>query len=158
MPKKDITDMEKIVIAGILVLGREYLPTAFRMCHNCKTSNEQSISVMQSRWWASKRLSEFKEKVKDLLCGNSIGGGNDLKTRDGIVNQLISATKQTKGKDSISGLQTLAKMQGYDKPIEESEGKEQRTYFLPWVSVCRTCELMKLYQKIIEGQNKQNEK
>ena len=74
---------------------------------------------------------------------------NELKTREGLISNLIDSVSVISGKDKVSGLQTLAKLQGFDKP-EESNEEEKRTYFLPWVSHCRTCQLMKLYKQVTE--------
>lgn len=76
---------------------------------------------------------------------------DELRTRDGLINNLIDSVSVISGKDKVSGLQTLAKLQGFDKP-EETNEDEKRTYFLPWVSHCRTCQLMKLYKQVTEQQ------
>lgn len=81
---------------------------------------------------------------------------DELRTRDGLINNLIDSVSVISGKDKVSGLQTLAKLQGFDKP-EETNEEEKRTYFLPWVSHCRTCQLMKLYKQVTE-QEQQAEK
>lgn len=81
---------------------------------------------------------------------------NELQTREGIIKNLINSVSGISGKDKVSGLQTLAKLQGFDKP-EETNEDEKRTYFLPWVSHCRTCQLMKLYKQVTE-QEQQAEK
>ena len=78
---------------------------------------------------------------------------NELQTREGLIKNLINSVSVISGKDKVSGLQTLAKLQGFDKPDESNE-EEKRTYFLPWVSHCRTCQLMKLYRQTIEQQEK----
>lgn len=78
---------------------------------------------------------------------------NELQTREGLIKNLINSVSVISGKDKVSGLQTLAKLQGFDKPDESNE-EEKRTYFLPWVSHCRTCQLMKLYRQMIEQQKK----
>lgn len=71
---------------------------------------------------------------------------DELRTRGGIIDNLINEVSIVHGKDAIGGLQTLAKLQGYDKP-DEAEQDERRRYFLPWVSRCRNCALMKLYRE-----------
>jgi hypothetical protein len=58
---------------------------------------------------------------------------DEYKTRSGLIDKIITQVNITSGKEAISGLQTLAKMQGLDKP-EEQEQDERRKYFLPWVS------------------------
>lgn len=150
--KKDLTPKEKIALVGIELLGREYLGDGFAMCHpKTKTESESSLSVMRSRWYASPMAKAFRLEIRAKMVGVATASGHDLTTREGVLSQLISSVKATSGKDSISGIQTLAKMQGFDRPAEESDQQERRTYFLPWVSNCRKCELMRIY---IETQNK----
>ena len=149
MKKQELNEKEKIALAALVVLGREYLPTAFAMSHpKAKTQSEASLKVMHSRWYASPLCKEFREEVKNGILGVAFSDGNDLTTREGIIGELITATKQTQGKDAVGALQTLAKLQGFDRPDERNEQKERRRYFLPYVSNCRNCELMKLYREI----------
>lgn len=151
MKKQELNEKEKIALAALVVLGREYLPTAFAMSHpKAKTQSEASLKVMHSRWYASPLCKEFREEIKNGILGVAVADGNDLTTRQGVITELINATKQTQGKDAVGALQTLAKLQGFDKPDERNENEERRRYFLPYVSNCRNCELMKLYNDIQE--------
>lgn len=147
--KSDLTTKEKIAIVGCMVLGREYLSDAFAVSHpQVQTKAEASLKVMQSRWWASDPAKAFRQEITDRLTGTSIVTGNDLRSRDGIVSELITAVKQSRGKDAVSGLQSLAKLQGLDKPDEGREEEEKRRYFLPYRSRCRGCRLMQIYMDI----------
>ncbi len=154
MQKKTVlNDREKIALAAVEVLGRDYLTTAFKMCHpRTSTTSENSLKVMVSRWYASDLCKAFRDELADRLAHNVSMNGADLRTREGIVQRLISATASSQGKDELNGLVTLAKLQGYDRPQEESIESEKRTFFLPWVSRCKNCALMKLYKEV---QNKE---
>lgn len=77
---------------------------------------------------------------------------NEYKTRSGLIEKIITQVNITTGKEAISGLQTLAKMQGLDKPDEQTE-EERRKYFLPWVSHCRSCKLMAIYKEILNAKS-----
>lgn len=146
--KKELSQAEKIAVCGVMLLGREYLPTAFSMSHpQAKTTSETSLKVMRSRWWAADLVQQFRADITARLAGTAIATGNDLTTRDGLISELIVAVKQSKGKDTISGLQSLAKLQGLDKPGDQ-ETREMRTYFLPWRSKCRGCRLMQIYKEV----------
>lgn len=72
-------------------------------------------------------------------------------SREGLLEMAQKNLRRLTGKDELQGIQFVAKMQGLDKP-EEKAGDEHRTYFLPWVSHCRSCALMKAYIKSKEGQ------
>ncbi len=150
--KSDLNIQEKIAMCGVMLLGRDALPVAYAMSHpKAKTTSASSLNVMQSRWYASTLAKAFRDDMQSKLSRIYIDQGADLRTRDGVLSELISSVKATTGKDSVSGLQTLAKMQGFDKPEEGDDQKERRVYFLPWVSHCRTCALMKAY---IESKSK----
>lgn len=72
-------------------------------------------------------------------------------SREGLLEMAQKNLRRLTGKDELQGIQFVAKMQGLDKP-EEKAGDDHRTYFLPWVSHCRSCALMKAYIKSKEGQ------
>lgn len=149
MKKQELNEKEKIALAALVVLGREYLPTAFAMSHpKAKTQSEASLKVMHSRWYASQLCKEFREEVKNGILGVAVADGNDLTTRQGVINELITATKQTKGKDAVGGLQTLAKLQGFDRPDERAEQEERRRYVLRWLSKCQNCKLMEIFLEV----------
>ena len=90
-------------------------------------------------------------KKKEIIKGdeNNVKKYNskerdELKTRPGIIAKLIEEVTNVAGKDAISGLQTLAKLQGFDKPDEINE-EEKRFFVLPYLSNCRSCKLMQVY-------------
>ena len=93
-----------------------------------------------------------KKTVQDLEANLSEEEKNEYKTRSGLIEKIITQVNITSGKEAISGLQTLAKMQGLDKPDEQTE-EERRKYFLPWVSHCRSCKLMAIYKEIINAKS-----
>jgi len=89
-----------------------------------------------------------RDQIKEIEESMSEEERDEFKTRSGLIEKIITQSTLTSGKDAISALQTLAKLQGFDKPDEDQQ-EEKRSYFLPWVSHCRSCALMKLYQKTI---------
>ena len=80
--------------------------------------------------------------------------GNELTTRTGILSRLRQISGSLAGKDELSAIQLLAKMQGFDRP-DERETAEKRVYFLPWVSSCRNCALINIYNKVRAREGKQ---
>lgn len=161
---KDLKDSEKIAIAGMALLGKDYHRAAFLLCHpKTKTTNEGTLNVSVSRWINNPQIKKYREELRELIETGSVTPKNqkrvgrpkkeipnDLTTREGIVKQLIDATSYTEGKDSVSALQTLAKLQGYDKPTEKDQD-DKRSYFLPWVSHCRSCRLMQSYKNVMQA-------
>ena len=162
--KVELPDMEKVAVAAITILGKDFHRLAFLMSHpRSKSREENTLNVSVSRWINSPLVKSYKAQLQELIeTGKATPQQakkagrpkkeipNDLTTREGIVKQLIDATSYTEGKDSVSALQTLAKLQGYDKP-DAKEQDERRSYFLPWVSHCRSCRLMKSYQNAMQA-------
>ena len=147
--KEHLSTPEQICMAAVMLLGREILEQAFLLCHpRTKTDNAYSLNVMCSRWYASDLCKNFRKDMLNKIARISSENGADLTTRSGIISELITAVKSSSSaKDSISGLQSLAKLQGLDKPTD-SEMKETRTFFLPWRSKCRACALMKIFREL----------
>lgn len=65
-------------------------------------------------------------------------------TRKGILDEMIKNISVLTGKDAASALQTIAKIQGLDKPDEITE-EDRRIFVLRFLSHCQTCKLMRLY-------------
>ena len=162
--KVELPDMEKVAVAAITILGKDFHRLAFLMSHpRSKSREENTLNVSVSRWINSPLVKSYRAQLQELIeTGKATPQQakkagrpkreipNDLTTREGIVKQLIDATSYTEGKDSVSALQTLAKLQGYDKP-DAKEQDERRSYFLPWVSHCRTCRLMRSYERATQA-------
>lgn len=68
-------------------------------------------------------------------------------TRKGLIEEMIKDLPVIPGKDRVNILQSLAKIQGLDKPDEEAE-EDRRIFVLRWLSHCRTCKLMREFLAI----------
>lgn len=128
-------------------------------------TNKPSLKILINRIKNHQNPVTLKKEQQEIIRNNTLLGDdgkplteeekeeirNELQTREGIIKNLINSVSVISGKDKVSGLQTLAKLQGFDKPDESNE-EEKRTYFLPWVSHCRTCKLMQIYTQTINEQ------
>lgn len=147
--KLNLTIAEQIAMCGVVLLGKEVLPVAFQMCHpKTKTTAAASLEVMQSRWYASPLAKAFREDIRNKLARIATTEGADLKSREGVLERLITNTQSATGKDELQGLLAVAKMQGFDRPVDDTGKEEKRTFFLPWVSNCRACALMRMYMDV----------
>ena len=70
-------------------------------------------------------------------------------TRKGLIDEMIKNISVLTGKDAAQALQSIAKLQGLDKPDEGTE-EERRKFVLRWLSSCRTCKLMRVFLEIQE--------
>ena len=146
--KRELSVADKIGLAAVEVLGRDYAENAFRLAHHVSTQNKQSFNVQLSRWLNSSKAKEFRQAVRNKISKTATVEGADLRTREGLVDAMVASVASTQGKDAVQGLTTLAKLQGFDKPTEETPDVEKRVYFLPWVSNCRACKLMEIFRQV----------
>ena len=103
----------------------------------------------------SGKKKEINQGQKDTIKKINESEKDELKTRPGIIAKLIEEVTNVAGKDAISGLQTLAKLQGFDKPDEINE-EDKRFFVLPYLSVCRSCKLMQVYCELKHQEHQEN--
>lgn len=159
---------EKVILAFALAAGAPYADayriitrqkigiTAAQCETECKQliNNNPGIKILIHRIKNHQNpITLTKEKQKEIKEEEikkeiSEEAENEYKTRQGLIKKIINSVYSSSGKEEITGLTTLAKMQGFDKPDEQTE-EEKRVYFLPWVSNCRSCALMKMYRDVI---------
>ena len=93
---------------------------------------------------------EVKEANKEkIMKDEGEGAGDELATRSGLTKKMRQEIAFIHGKEAVSGLMTLAKLEGFDKEDNRTE-EEKRKYFLPWRSRCRGCKLMQIFRQLEE--------
>lgn len=148
--KISLTMRDEIALAGVAILGKSYIDEAFKMARNIKTENPDSIAKMRSSWFCAPLAVEFMRNIKkqfaDVVLENIDGEGEGLSEAQLIrlIERSIVGETDMKKKGDLS----LKLMQWKRDASIDSEGKEVRHFFLPWVSHCKTCELMKLYLNV----------
>lgn len=155
--QRDLSLQDQVGLAAVAVLGRSFAKVAYMMAYPSTKSNQASLGVQISRWLNDQKSKDFIQQVKNGMAQVVIPDSvniEDLTSRQGIIDSLITATAQTTGKDKIGGLTTLAKLQGFDRP-EQDEKPDQRRFFLAWKSDCRRCELMRLFRQV-QSENKKS--
>lgn len=108
-----------------------------------RIKNKQNPATFQKQQQQNLTARAQAKEIEEQMTSEE---RDEFKTREGLIEKIITQSSLVNGKDAISALQTLAKLQGFDKP-EGADQDEKRTYFLPWVSHCRSCQLMKAYIK-----------
>ena len=159
----------KDVIFLYAIAGGAPLADAARVIYNikeiytaekCEQKAKQFVkdhpgaAVLLNRIKNNKSIKPTKKELEDIKNktqkeGEGDNNKDEYTTRAGLVSKIITEVRECSGKDAISGLQTLAKMQGLDKPDEETI-EDARKFFLPWVSSCKSCNLMRLFREISE--------
>lgn len=123
------------------------IEAAEQRCNDFLSSNP-GMKVLIVRLKNNKnKLARVKEEENKEGREIEEGKGDEFCTRDGLVKNLIYTVNSCQGKDRANILMTLAKLQGLDKP-EEGENEEKTVFYLPYISKCNSCELMKLYKKV----------
>lgn len=155
---RELSARDKVGLAAYAVLGKDYLSEAFRCTHDIRNAKPGSIYTMQSRWINGQQEKEFIESIRnqyaDLILQNI---SEDIKLSNEQLNTIIQRGIVSE-KDPKKQADMSLKLMQWRKDANVEEGKEQRTYFIPWVSHCRTCKLMKLYQDIQRKKEDENEK
>ena len=121
---------------------------------NSMLTQHPGMKIIINRIKNKQNPATFKKQQRDDLLqaeqqqqAITEGEKDELKTREGLIKKIIDNVLLSSGKDAISGLQTLAKLQGLDHPDEQPED-ERRKYVLRWLSACRSCKLMQLFMEI----------
>ena len=149
MPKIDLSTKEKVCLAGLAVLGNDYLADAFDMCHNVKTTNPGSLSVLRSKWKNSPKVKEFLNGIRKQYADNlleNIGEESELSEKQliAIIQRGIVSEKDPKRQADMS----LKLMQWRKDAKAEIAEDDRRKYVLTWRSICRVCPLMATYRAI----------
>ena len=89
----------------------------------------------------NENVEEYLQQIGEEVTEEERG---KILSHSGIIDSLIALNRSLGGKDKLSCIQSIAKLSGLDKPEEKAE-EERRKYFLPFVSRCQNCELMRIY-------------
>ena len=148
MPKLTLSVTERICIAAVVILGDEWINEAYRLINPTSKSKDEATFRRQAlRWWNHPNVKEFCKKLRNA---SPLHEKEDATiTREYLIKQLKAALRATTDPtDRASIAMKLADLSGLKGKKEETPEADKRHYFLPWVSRCRTCELMKIYNRI----------
>ena len=131
--KPNTTQEQAQTLYNALLTSRPALKIIINRIKN--KQNPATFTKQQKEQLTNAEHKELTQEQIDEFC-----------TREGLTRKIINSVSGLTGKEAVQGLTTLAKLQGLDNP-EQLEEEEKRRYFLPWVSHCRSCALMKVYIK-----------
>ena len=147
--KRDLTVIDRLALCGVAVMGKDYATEAYKMSHKIKTDNPASLGVMVSRWLNSNKAKEFLNEIKQLYADTvlaNVDEGEELSEKQltRIIERGIVSEKDSKKQADMS-----LKLMAWKKDAkEEGEGKESRTYFVPYVSSCKSCKIMGFFRQM----------
>lgn len=155
---RELSARDKIGLAAYAVLGKEFLSEAFRCTHDIRSAKPESIYSMQSRWINGKQEKEFLESIRnqyaDLILQNI---SEDIKLSNEQLNTIIQRGIVSEKDPKKQADMSLKLMQWRKDAKAEDETKEKRVYFLPYISDCKHCQLMKIYQEIQKKKEEEKE-
>lgn len=155
---RELSARDKIGLAAYAVLGKEFLSEAFKCTHDIKNAKPESIYTMQSRWINGEREKQFITSIKSMYTdailqniAENVKLSNEQLTT--IIQRGIVSEKDPKKQADMS----LKLMQWRKDAKAEDETKDKRVYFLPYISDCKHCQLMKIYQEIQKKKEEEKE-
>ena len=147
--KKYNVSEKQLFFAYLVAAGVQRAEAFFAIFSTKKISNENADQKAAELTALNPGLPLLIDELKHFNKKRENGGEPEnlerYRTKNGVLEELIRAANGLTGKDAVSALQTVAKLQGFDKP-DEQEQEERRRYFLPYVSACRNCKLMEVFR------------
>ena len=158
MPKIGLSDKERICIAALKVLGTGALDMCYRLINPTSEAREDVFHRQAVRWYKLPNVEAFKRDLQavrpQLACDEVQMETDDDSpiTRAFLIRELRVALRSTTDpSDRASIAMKLADLSGLKGKSDEKIEDEKRRYFLPWVSHCRTCQLMKIYRELCKN-------
>ncbi len=156
MKTKNLTDLERVCIAALLVIGKDSLDMVFRLLKpNSTVERSEIFHKMALRWWNNPVVKSFAndlraihlQRSEDLIEMES--EEDEPLTKSFLIKELRLALKATTDPgDRASIALKLADLTGLKGKDTESREKEQRRFYLPFVSHCRSCKIMQVFKDI----------
>ena len=148
MPKVEISIKERLAVAAICTLGTSSLDDAYRLVNTKTQTDSATLHRMALRWFKNEKVKNLYNELLPKTETSAQQEDSAPLTRDYLISELRQALRNTKDPDKRAGIvMKLADLSNLKKG-DVIETTDQRTYFLPWQSNCRTCALIKLYQDV----------
>lgn len=98
---------------------------------------------------------QAKNQVKDAEQAEQVEGMSEeerkkFTDKNFIIASLAAEARNLTGKDKTAVLMQIADLQRM-KNEENKQEEEQRRYYLPFISHCKTCKIVEIYKKIIQS-------
>jgi len=164
MKIKKLTDLERVCIAATLTLGKDSLDMVYHVFKPDTTVESPLIfHKMALRWWNNPIVKSFANDLRSIHLQRN-EEIIDMETEEDepltkafLVKELRLALKATTDpSDRASIAMKLSDLAGLKGKDTESKEQEQRRFYLPFISHCRSCKLVKLLRDISEKKvNKQ---
>ena len=145
-----LSDIEKFCLYGYLATGN--IDMAWKLSRpSPPTASVESTHVLALRWVRKPTVKAFISDAQKLQFKSAKEKQTGNRSKDDIIRELNVLITQSEGQTKLQAdlIKLLAQLEGMAERKTEEDLKEERTvFYLPYVSKCNSCELMKLYRKI----------
>ena len=147
--KRDLSVTDRLALCGVAVMGKDYALQAYKMSHRIKTDNPASLSVMVSRWMNSNKAKGFLNEIKQLYADTLLANADEgEELNEGqlirIIERGIVSEKDPKRQADMS-----LKLMAWKKESQvDSEASSRRSFYIPYKSACRVCEIMGWFKEL----------
>ncbi len=147
MKVSELTEKEKFCLSGYVATGDADM--AWRLSRPTPvTATSENAHRLALRWLRKPHVKRYLESLHSISTSRAESGNVENRTKEQMVtelNTLANSVSEPKLKADI--LKQIADLQQMKNQTPDSEKREQRRYYLPWVSNCKSCELMKAYRR-----------
>ncbi len=160
MPKIKLNDTERVCGAALFLLGESALDTIYKVVNPGSKATPEAFHRQALRWRRGEQMQTYLEELasihQDPITNNDPKDEAPL-TKGYLIRELRNSLTNVKDAEARSKIvMRLADLANLKKEEDEAK-KENRTYFLPWVSHCKTCKLMKIYQDELRKRKESNQ-
>ncbi len=153
MPKINLSDVERLMVAAILTLGKSAIDKAYNVINPNSAAEEGNRHRMALRWFRSDNVKAYYHELltisrETMTLIDKEDVDDEPLTKGMLIREMRKALKMVSDPESRSKLvMRLADLANLKKEDEERQ-REMRTYFVPYVSDCNSCALMKEFKKL----------
>ncbi len=151
MPKIALNDTERVAGAALFLLGEGALDTIYGVVNPGSKATPEAFHRQALRWRRGEQMQAYLEELASIHNNpvTSIDPKDEAPLTKGyLIRELRNALTNVKDAEARSKIvMRLADLANLKKEEDEETKKDQRTYFLPWISRCKDCMLMKIFQE-----------
>ncbi len=148
MKVSELTEKEKFCLSGYVATGNADM--AWRLSRPTPvTATSENVHRLALRWLRKPQVKCFVEELRNKSFKQIESTSVENRTKEQMVTELNTlANSVTEPKLKADILKQIADLQRMKEQTPEKEQSERRLYYLPYVSDCRHCQLMKTYMEV----------
>lgn len=148
--KVQLNPSEKVAAAAYVTLGAAGLPMCYKIVNPTSQAREDVFLRQAQRWAKSQMVQDYITTIAPSIRRD---GDEALPppTKEQLIAELQKALKASiEPSERASIALKLADLMGVKgKQPDGRDEREQRKFYLPYVSKCRTCQIYQIFKKIM---------